>query len=635
MTKKKKVILFASIAGCAVLLGIIAALIFSSLGTGSSFHSGGSCSSSGSLPKAEGDPTPESVAQVSVAPTEEAEATVENQTPEPDATSTPIPTPTVDPYEALMEKADTTMMKDIVNVLLIGVDYSDERQTWNGKKEWHSDVMIVLAINFAENRADMITLPRDTYASIPHVKGIYKLNASLNCGGGLFNDDGTFNPKGPEKVCEAAEWMLGGIPVDYYYAVTMTSLKELVDVLGGLEYDMDINFRIQGRSYEKGLQHIDGQAFLDYCRIRKNGANAYIPAGQEGDAKRVERQKRILIALFKQLKADQMIVKIPEIIDTFDGDLFTNCTFAQTASLAAFAYHLDPDNINMYSMSGTMQPLYQWNFCFTNQTNRVDIVNKVYHQKVKSYSEHTLKYARYHWCDMLYEHYMELLNPLTKYVQKLIDEDDKLPEFTSEPETPDPTKAPKTPGTDTPKPTNAPTEPPTDPATEKPTEPPTEKPTEPPTEPPAAPTEPPSEPSDDPGDEEDGESVQHGAKRGILHKGKSEETRQYTSEDRELFQQYKTCLEELETLHKEADKEAKKYKNGKSNSLDDVGQKYLKKLAEIQTLAIKVAKSFHYDKVKNFTTSYAPTGTYWNTISPWAINYGLKKSFNEIKVDFN
>ena len=84
-------------------------------------------------------------------------------------------------------------------------------------------------------------------ARITGVKGIYKLNASINCGGGLYKDDGSYNPKGLEKVCEAAEWMLGGIPVDYYYAVTMTSLKDLVDLCGGLDYDMDIKFHIQGR----------------------------------------------------------------------------------------------------------------------------------------------------------------------------------------------------------------------------------------------------------------------------------------------------------------------------------------------------------------------------------------------------
>jgi len=116
-------------------------------------------------------------------------------------------------YDALMQQADTSMMQNIVNVLLIGVDYAEERLTekWleeGGSTAEHADVMIVLAINFDEQTVDMISLPRDTYAKIPGVTGIYKLNASLDCGGGM--------PDGFGKVCEATSWMLGGIPVDYY-----------------------------------------------------------------------------------------------------------------------------------------------------------------------------------------------------------------------------------------------------------------------------------------------------------------------------------------------------------------------------------------------------------------------------------
>ena len=613
MNKKKRIILFSIIAASAVILGIAAALIFSSLGTGGSFRSAGSCA-------AKNDPTPEpetpaptsGSSQIIVVASDSPRPTpTDGSTPEPTDPPTPTPEPTPDPYEELMEQADTSMMKDIVNILLVGVDYSTERETWSGKKEWHSDVMIILAVNFEENRADLITLPRDTYANIPDVKGIYKLNAAINCGGGLYKDDGSFNPKGMKKVCEAAKWMLGGIPVDYYYAVTMTSLKELVDLCGGLEYDMDVSFHIQGRSYEKGLQHIDGQAFLDYCRVRKPGSG--LPASQQGDAKRVERQKRILIALFRQMKADKLITKIPEIIDTFDGDLFTNCTLGQTAALAAFAYNLDPENIGMYSMSGSTQSLFQWNFCFTDQQNRVDVINKVYHVKVKQYLQYTLKYARYHWCDMLYTHYKELLDPLTKYVQKLIDEDDLLPEFTSSP-TPDPT----------PDPTDAPETPDPTPM-EKPTEPPTEKPTDPPTE-----------PSDSPSGTDENNSARTKAQNPLrgAHRETAEETRKYTAEQRELFEKYKAAVEELDNLHKEADKEAKKARNGSSNTLNAIGQEYLKKLAEVQELAIEVAKTFEYKKVKDFTVPFAPTATDWGK-SPWAVNYGKDKTFNEIYVNFN
>ncbi len=617
MTTKKKIILFASIAGCAVLLGIIAALIFSSLGSGTAFRNDGSCAARGER-NGEVEQPETGDTDIIIISTEEPESTSANvlpaETPNADATQAPTstPEPTVDPYEELLEQADPQMMKDIVNILLIGVDYSDERLTWNGKKEWHSDVMMILAVNFAENRADLISLPRDTYASIPGVKGIYKLNASLNCGGGLYKKDGSENPKGLEKVCEAAEWMLGGeIPVDYYYAVTMTSLKDLVDLCGGLDYDMDINFHIQGRSYEKGLQHIDGQAFLDYCRVRK--AENGLSASETSDSRRVDRQKRMLIALFKQMKADRMITKIPEIVDTFDGDLFTNCTFAQTASLAAFAYNLDPENIGMYSMSGSLTSLFQWNFCFTDQANRVDIINKVYHKKVSQYSKYTLKYGRYTWCDMLYTHYKELLDPLTKYVQKLIDEDNEIPLVSP---SPSPSETPADVPTDPPTP--PPDDPTPDPTDAPPTDPPTIQPT--------------AEPTNSEGTDSYGEGI-HLASRSVFY-ASTETERKYSDEDRQLFEEYKACVEELEEIRTEANKEAKKARNGKSNSLNEIGQQYLKKLAEVQDLAIKVAKTFDYTKVKNFTTPFAPTGSGWGS-SPWALNYGKNKKFNEVIVDFN
>ncbi len=623
MEKKKKIILFVLIMASAILIGVIAALMFGSLGKGNAFKKG-SCSSSDKIGDVKQTPTATEDPNMIVITTDEP-----SETPEPAVSEEPTEEPTippVDPYEELLEKADTSMMKNIVNILLIGVDYSTERETWSGKKEWHSDVMIVLAVNFDENRADLISLPRDTYAKIPNVKGIYKLNASLNCGGGLYNSDGTVNPRGLEKVCESAEWMLGGIDVDYYYAVTMTSLKDLVDLCGGLDYDLEFDYHIQGRQYKKGLQHIDGQGFLDYCRVRK--AENGIPAREQGDVNRVNRQKRMLVAMFKQMKADKLITKIPDIIDTFDGDLFTNCTLGQTAALAAFAYNLDPENIGMYSMSGSSHSLFQWNFCFTDQSNRVDIIQKVYNVKAKRYGEYTLTYARYRWSDMLYDHYKELLDPLTKYVQKLIDEDDKLPEDTSSPEpSEEPTDKPtESPGeTSTPKPDDPDTPPPTDAPTKPPTDPPTQPPTNPPTQPPTQ--------TDAPGD---GDGSAHrivGNQIGISYENKGE-TRKYTPEQRDLFERYKTCVNELTSLHKEADKEAKKSRNGKSNSLNSVGQSYLSKLAEVQTLAIEVATTFEYKKVKNFTSPFLPTATGWGS-SPWAFNYGRMKSFNEVIVDFN
>lgn len=324
---------------------------------------------------------------------------------QPSGSGTAAATPTIDPYDELLAQADTSMMKDIVNVLVIGVDYAEERETWNGKHAYHSDVMLILAINFKENKVDMISLPRDTYAKIPDIEGIYKLNASLDCGGGY--------PEGLTKVCEAASWMIGGIPIDYYYAVTMPVVKELADTIGGIDYDLEIDFSLAGRSYKKGLQHMDGQAVLDYLRVRKNVEDS-------GDANRVNRQKKMLIAIFNTMKQKGLLTMIPQIVQTFNGKLLTNTTLEQTAALALFAYGLPEENINMHSMVGTMKNIFNWNFCLTNQSKRVELIQQIYGVKVSQYGAYSKDGAIRTWANMRSELFVTNAEAVIAYAEKVL-----------------------------------------------------------------------------------------------------------------------------------------------------------------------------------------------------------------------
>ena len=338
----------------------------------------------------------------------------------PNASPTPVPTatPTLDPYHKMLSEADTSMMQNIVNVLVIGVDYAEERETWSGKHEYHSDVMMLLAINFDENRVDLISFPRDTYAKIPGVNGIYKLNASLNCGGGFEAEGGA----GFLKTCESISWMLGGVPVDYYYAVTMPAVKELVDTVGGVDYDLEMSFTMVNRKYKKGQQHLDGQGVLDYLRVRKN-------VSESGDLNRVNRQKKMMVALFESMQSQNLITKIPDMVSSFDGQLFTNCTAGQTAALASFAYNLDQGNIGMYSMGGTMKNIFNWNFCITDQENRQEIIKTVYGLDVPEEKEYNMTYATYRWADMLAAQYLRTTNSFVDYCEQAIAADNLLPQY--------------------------------------------------------------------------------------------------------------------------------------------------------------------------------------------------------------
>ena len=345
----------------------------------------------------------------------------------PTATVKPTPTPGLTPYERLQANADYDLMDGIVNVLVIGVDYAPERETWAGKKEWHSDVMLLLAINFNENKVDMISLPRDTYAQIPGVKGKYKLNAAINCGGGF--------PEGLPKVCEAAEWMLGGIPVDYYFAVTMPVVKELVDAIGGVEYDLDVSFSMAGREYKKGVQFMNGQAVLDYLRVRKN-------VEQSGDLNRVNRQKKMLLALFEACQDRNLVVKFPEIIKAFSGKLYTNMTFDQTVALALFAYNVSADNIAMHSMGGKeIGDIFNWKFVITDQKKRVQLVEDIYGLEVPQEYRYGLAYATWEWAMLKSDVYLETIEKMEEEMAEKLAKDAALATPTPSP-TPTPTPAP-------------------------------------------------------------------------------------------------------------------------------------------------------------------------------------------------
>jgi len=489
-------------------------------------------------------------------------------TPAPAAPGAPTPTPTLDPYEVISAQADTSMMQNIVNVLLIGVDYAEERETWNGKHEYHSDVMMIMAINFDENRVDLISLPRDTYANIPGVRGVYKLNASINCGGGFDAPGGA----GFLKTCEAASWMLGGIPVNYYYAVTMPAVKQLVDAVGGVDYNLQLSFKMAGRSYEAGPRHLNGQGVLDYLRVRKN-------VNEGGDLNRINRQKEMLIALFDSMQKQNLILKIPDIIGSFDGQLFTNCTLGQTAALTKFAYSLDKENIGMHSMTGTITNIFNWNFCLTDQTNRVKIIKQVYGIDVPRELEYTADYARYRWADMIATQYLDTTRDLVNFVSQELAVDDLLPTMEPTPElTPEitPEFFTATP-TDTPSP---------DPVV----------------------------PQSNNADNNSIGAVRLSA-RSPIHE---EEYQRYTMGQREFFNDFLMTLDLLEEAQAIARKEASYYASGKNNDLEQATQDVKDYSSHVKSSALQLAMDFGYP-TSNFLW------TYW---------YDKDPSFNEVKVDF-
>lgn len=284
-------------------------------------------------------------------------------TEEPGATPLPTPVPSAEPE--VTEQPDDGEPKGIVNVALFGIDAFENGRTTSGTMP-HTDANLVLAINFDTKEVSLISIARDCLTTAPGYTGFYKFNCVFNVGGGMQN------PKaGLELSCRAAEEWLGGISIPYYYCVDFQALIDLVDMIGGIDYDLDIAIHtFDGQKIGKGKHHLDGYGVMAYMRMRKYADGL--------DSSRTTRQRKMLVAIFKKLKQEGKLSMIPEMLKVMGDNVYTNTSLAQTAALVNFAKDIDADSIQTYSIQGYMKCNYEWRYCFIDQQARIDLIKKIY-----------------------------------------------------------------------------------------------------------------------------------------------------------------------------------------------------------------------------------------------------------------
>ena len=271
------------------------------------------------------------------------------------------------------------MPDGVVNFLLLGVENkSGEGASYRGVspgQDAHTDVVIVASVDFKNNTVDLISLPRDTFIVCDGIRGCYKLNAVINYFGGKDSEDETAFL----GVCAVASHLLSGLPIDYYFAVDYEAVIGIVDAIGGVDFDMDMDYSSEGRSYTKGPVHLDGVGVLDYLRARQNAEGAH------DDASRVVRQKRMLSVILAEAQKKGILSSLPGLLSSISGRTYTNLSLRQLTALAAFAGNVDSSAMGMYAFSGELTGAMPgggapdgWSFCFPDEDHRAEVMETVY-----------------------------------------------------------------------------------------------------------------------------------------------------------------------------------------------------------------------------------------------------------------
>lgn len=239
-----------------------------------------------------------------------------------------------------------------------------------------TDTMIVCKYDPQKQTASMLSIPRDTFIGKNRetATAYYKINNAYRMG------------EDPENAVKEVN-KLTGLDIKYYVMVNTKALKEVVDAIGGVYFDVPINMYYEDSGQDlyidlkEGYQLLDGDKAEQVVRFRHNSDNTtYDPSyGIEGYG-RMKTQMAFLKAVAQQTLKPENILKIGEFIDIFHKNIKTNITIDDMKDYVPYAVNFSTENLKTATLEGEDDqagPDMSW-FFFPNKKKTEKIVNELF-----------------------------------------------------------------------------------------------------------------------------------------------------------------------------------------------------------------------------------------------------------------
>ncbi len=243
--------------------------------------------------------------------------------------------------------------KSYVNVMMLGVDKGGSR----------TDVMILAHLDMINNSINMLQIPRDTY-----VADNGRSDRKINSGWG-YNK---------EKTVFSEVYKVTGVEVDKYVLVDTSQFRNIIDAIGGVEFDVPINMNYDDPvqdlhiHLEKGLQKLDGDKAEQFVRFRKNNNGTGYAMG---DVERLGAQQGFIKAAIKQLFSVTNALKMPKIISMFSSMIETNMSNSEMISYAPYIFKVDHDSINIMTLEGVPEYRNKISYFIADKEKNKTLIN--------------------------------------------------------------------------------------------------------------------------------------------------------------------------------------------------------------------------------------------------------------------
>lgn len=256
-------------------------------------------------------------------------------------------------------------------ILLVGVDKNGNDDNTDFTR---TDTIMLVSADTKTGNMELLSIPRDSRVKIRDK--FDKVNHAHAFGG-------------IELTMQTLRQFLG-LDIDYYVQVNYQALINIVDALGGVDYDVPegINIHKGKVKIQPGQNHLDGNEVMWYLRTR----NIY----NNGDIGRVNTQQAFVKAMVDEMVKKSKDMNLMTFISNYIKYVKTNLPMSAMLDLAGHINSFSSDKMSTHTVPGMEQTINGTSYWIPDYDKTWQIVDDSYSNfKLKNWEKKDSGYEEY------------------------------------------------------------------------------------------------------------------------------------------------------------------------------------------------------------------------------------------------
>ena len=256
-------------------------------------------------------------------------------------------------------------------ILLVGVDKNGNDDNTDFTR---TDTIMLVSADTKTGKMELLSIPRDSRVKIRDK--FDKVNHAHAFGG-------------IELTMQTLRQFLG-LDIDYYVQVNYQALINIVDALGGVDYDVPegINIHKGKVKIHPGPNHLDGNEVMWYLRTR----NIY----NNGDIGRVNTQQAFVKAMVDEMVKKSKDMNLMTFISNYIKYVKTNLPMSAMLDLVGHIDSFSSDKMSTHTVPGMEQTINGTSYWIPDYDKTWEIVDDNYSNfKLKNWKKEDSGYEEY------------------------------------------------------------------------------------------------------------------------------------------------------------------------------------------------------------------------------------------------